>query len=244
MHLFPAMDLREGQVVRLLRGQYDQQTTYEQDPLTQALAFAEAGATWLHMVDLDGARTGRMTQVPIIQRVCRETKLQVQVGGGVRGEGAIDRLLKAGVQRVVLGTAALRNWDWFEKLMGNPTYRGRLVLGLDAKGGKLAVSGWESTTELSALEIAKRVSDWPLGAIVYTDIATDGTMQGPNLEATAALAQATHTPVIASGGVGSLQHLEALRQLPIAGAIVGKALYEGAFTIAQALRTFEGNGKL
>jgi phosphoribosylformimino-5-aminoimidazole carboxamide ribotide isomerase len=154
----------------------------------------------------------------------------------------IDRLLSAGVFRVILGTAALRNWEWFESLMGNPTYRGRLVLGLDAKEGRLAVSGWEQTTDVTAIDIAKKVSDWPLAAIVYTDIATDGTLAGPNVRATLQMAQATHTPIVASGGVGTLEHLRALRQLPIQGAIVGKALYEGAFTIEQAIEVFERGG--
>ncbi len=242
MHLFPAIDLRDHQVVRLHQGDYDQQKTYGDDPLDQAKLFADAGATWLHVVDLDGARTGRMVHLEEIRRICAETDLKVEVGGGVRNEASIDALLKVGVTRVILGTAALRNWEWFESLMGNPTYRGRLVLGLDAREGKLAVSGWEETTEVDAVDIARKVSDWPLAAIVYTDIATDGTMQGPNVDATRDMAQATHTPIVASGGVGTLDHLRALRGLPVQGAIIGRALYEGAFTIEQALEAFEGDG--
>lgn len=242
MYLFPAIDLRDGKVVRLMRGDYDQQTTYSDDPVMQAQAFAEAGATWLHVVDLDGAREGKVVHHEVIERICRQTSLKVEAGGGVRTEGAISRLLQAGVTRVILGTAALENWGWFESLMGNPTYRGRLVLGLDARKGKLAVSGWETQLEASALEIARRVSDWPLAAIVYTDIATDGTMAGPNLEATREMAEATHTPVVASGGVGTLDHLRALRALPIQGAIVGRALYEGALTVEQAIAALEGEG--
>ena len=240
MHLFPAIDLREGKVVRLMQGDYDRQTTYGSDPLAQARAFQRAGASWLHVVDLDGARTGKMTQLDTIATLCAKTKLKVEVGGGVRDEGAIDALLRAGVHRVVLGTAALKDWTWFERLMGNPTYRGRLVLGLDARGGKLAVSGWEQTTSTTALDVAKKVSDWPLAAIVYTDIATDGTMKGPNVEATAQLAAATHVPIVASGGVGTLAHLRALRKLPIQGVIVGRALYEDAFTAEQAVEVLEG----
>lgn len=239
MFLFPAIDLRDGQVVRLRQGDYDQQTTYGNDPLEQARVFEQAGSTWLHVVDLDGARSGRMVHLEQIERICRQTRLKVEVGGGVRTVGAIDKLLAAGVERVILGTAALKNWEWFEGLMGNPTYRNRLVLGLDAREGRLAVSGWESQLEATALEIAQRVSDWPLAAIVYTDIATDGTMQGPNVQATREMAQATHVPVVASGGVGTLQHLADLRTLPVQGAIIGRALYEGAFTIEQALKVFE-----
>ncbi len=240
MHLFPAIDLRNNQVVRLQQGDYDRQTTYGLDPVEQARLFAEAGATWLHVVDLDGARTGHMVHLEIIRRICKETKLKVEVGGGVRSEASIDALLNAGVTRVVLGTAALERWSWFEGLMGNPTYRGRLVLGLDAREGMLAVSGWEKTTNVSAIDIAKKVGDWPVAAIVYTDIATDGTMKGPNVEATREMAQATHVPIVASGGVGTLAHLRALRELPIQGAIIGRSLYEGAFTIEEALEAFEG----
>lgn len=240
MYLFPAIDLRGGKVVRLLRGDYDQQTTYGSDPLSQARMFADAGASWLHVVDLDGAREGRVRHLEEIEAICRGTTLKVEVGGGVRDEGTIDRLLKAGVTRVILGTAALENWSWFEALMGNPTYRGRLVLGLDAKNDQLAVSGWEKTTDVTPLEIARRVSDWPLAAIVYTDIATDGTLAGPNVEATRRLAEATHVPIVASGGVGALEHLRALRALPIQGAIVGKALYEKTFTPREAVAVLEG----
>jgi len=240
MHLFPAIDLRSNQVVRLHQGDYGKQTTYGADPVEQAQAFAAAGASWLHVVDLDGARSGHMVHLDVIRRICKETKLKVEVGGGVRGEPQIDALLNAGVTRVILGTAALQRWQWFESLMGNPTYRGRLVLGLDAREGKLAVSGWEQTTDVAAIDIARKVSDWPLAAIVYTDIATDGTMQGPNIEATRQIAEATHTPIVASGGVGTLEHLRALRTLPIQGAIVGRALYEGAFTIDEAVKAIEG----
>jgi phosphoribosylformimino-5-aminoimidazole carboxamide ribotide isomerase len=240
MHLFPAIDLRNNQVVRLHQGDYGKQTTYGSDPVEQAGLFAAAGASWLHVVDLDGARTGHMVHLDIIRRICKQTTLKVEVGGGVRSEASIDALFNAGVARVVLGTAALQRWSWFEGLMGNPTYRGRLVLGLDAREGMLAVSGWEKTTNVSAIDIARKVSDWPVAAIVYTDIATDGTMQGPNIEATRQMAVATHTPIVASGGVGTLAHLRALRGLPIQGAIIGRALYEGAFTIDEALAAFEG----
>jgi phosphoribosylformimino-5-aminoimidazole carboxamide ribotide isomerase len=239
MHLFPAIDLREGKVVRLTQGDYDRQTTYGDDPVEQARRFADAGATWLHLVDLDGARSGKMEHLRQIEQICRQTSLKVEVGGGVRSEAAISKLLSIGVFRVVLGTAALRNWTWFESLMGNPTYRGRLVLGLDAREGKLAVSGWEQTTQVEAIDIARKVSDWPLAAIVYTDIATDGTLQGPNLDATRAMAEATHTPIVASGGVGTLEHLRQLRDLPIQGAIVGRALYEGTMTVDEALAVLE-----
>lgn len=239
MYLFPAIDLRDGRVVRLHQGDYDQQTTYELNPIQQARAFAEAGATWLHVVDLDGARDGRVKYLEVIRQIAQRTPLKIEVGGGVRKSSSIDLLFAAGVERVILGTAALQNWPWFEGLMGNPTYRGRMVLGLDARDGQLAVSGWEQQTQTTAMEVAKRVSDWPLAAIVYTDIATDGTMQGPSLDATRELAEATGVPVVASGGVGSLDHLRELRKLPIQGVIVGKAIYENAFSVHEAIATLE-----
>ncbi|MEQ9453335.1 MAG: 1-(5-phosphoribosyl)-5-[(5-phosphoribosylamino)methylideneamino]imidazole-4-carboxamide isomerase [Phycisphaeraceae bacterium] len=240
MLLFPAIDMRGGKVVRLYQGDYGKQTTYGDDPLTQARAFEEAGAEWVHLVDLDGARTGKMEHLRFIESICKETSLKVEVGGGVRKEVSIDLLLRAGVKRVVLGTAALKNWSWFEGLMGNPTYRGRLVLGLDAKAGKVAVDGWEQTTETTAVELARRVSDWPLAAIVYTDIATDGTLEGPSLETTREVAESTLVPVVASGGVGTLKDLRAIRKLPVEGAIIGRSLYEGRFTLEEALGVFEG----
>ncbi len=240
MHLFPAIDLRNGQVVRLTQGDYDRQTTYEADPIEQAKRFQDAGATWLHMVDLDGARTGKLTHAGLFEKICTQTDLKVEVGGGVRSESVIDTLLNAGVSRVVVGTAALKNWAWFEALMGNPTYRGRLVLGLDAKHGHVTTDGWEQTSEQTAIDIAKAVTDWPLAAIVYTDIATDGTLQGPNIKATREITEATDVPIVASGGVGTLDDLRALRKLTIQGAIVGKALYENAFTINEAIQAFEG----
>ena len=238
-YLFPSIDLHDGQVVRLHQGDYDQQKTYDADPIEQAKKFADAGATWLHVVDLNGARTGRMSHVDVIQRICQQTPLKVEVGGGVRTNGSMDKLFSAGAARVVLGTAALQDWEWFEGLMTNPTYRGRVALGLDARDGLLAVSGWETQLESKAVEIAQRVTDWPLAAIIYTDIATDGTMNGPNVDATREIAEATNVPVVASGGVGTLGHLRALRTLPIQGAIIGRALYENAFSINQAIETFE-----
>ncbi len=239
MHLFPAIDLRGGKVVRLLQGDYDKQTTYGDDPVRQAKAFEDAGATWLHVVDLDGAKAGRPMHRHAIAAICKATSLKVEVGGGVRDEDNIDALLSTGASRVVVGTAALRRWDWFASLMDNPAYRHRLVLGLDAREGKVAVAGWEETTDTTAVELAEKVSDWPLAAIVYTDIATDGTLAGPNLPATRAICDATRVPIVASGGVGTLEHLRALRDLPLQGAIVGRALYENAFTLEQALAAFE-----
>lgn len=238
-YLFPAIDLRGGQVVRLTQGDYDRQTTYGDSPLAQAQLFEQAGSTWLHVVDLDGARSGEMEHLDHIRSICEQTKLKVEVGGGVRSEKAIDQLLSVGVERVIVGTAALRQWDWFTKLVQQNDYQHRIVLGLDAKDGMAAIAGWEQTTDTSAIDIAKRVNGWPLSAIVYTDIAVDGMLTGPNAQATAEMAAATDVPIVASGGVGTLDHLIALKELNIQGAIIGKSLYENQFTIDQALAAFE-----
>lgn len=238
-YLFPAIDLRGGQVVRLIQGDYDRQTTYGDSPLSQAQAFEQAGSTWLHVVDLDGARSGEMEHLEHIRSICEQTELKVEVGGGVRSEKAIDQLLSAGVERVIVGTAALRNWDWFTKLVQQDAYQHRVVLGLDAKDGMAASDGWEQTSDRSAIDIAKQVNGWPLSAIVYTDIAVDGMLTGPNARATAEMATATDVPIVASGGVGTLDHLRALRELDVQGAIIGKSLYENQFTIDEALQAFE-----
>ncbi|MEE9404023.1 MAG: 1-(5-phosphoribosyl)-5-[(5-phosphoribosylamino)methylideneamino]imidazole-4-carboxamide isomerase [Algisphaera sp.] len=239
MHLFPAIDLREGRVVRLMQGDYDRQTTYGDDPVAQAQVFADAGATWLHLVDLDGARSGDANHRAVIADICKQTSLKLEVGGGVRDEESIDALLGVGVERVVVGTAAFKRWDWFSKMIQRDAYRNRVVLGLDAKGGMAATDGWEETTSDSAVDVAAKTRGWPLAAIVYTDIATDGTLKGPNVPATAEICAATDVPVVASGGVGTLDHLVALRALPVQGAIVGRAIYENTLTIDDALAVFE-----
>lgn len=240
MYLFPAIDLRGGEVVRLLRGDYEQQTTYHDDPVAQAKSFEAAGSSWLHVVDLDGARSGVPAHLEQIRNICATTSLQVEVGGGIRDLATIEKYLEAGARRCVLGTAALKNWDWFESLVQRAELAGRLVLGLDARKGKLAVQGWEIELELTAVEVARRVDGWPLGAIVFTDIATDGTLEGPNVESTLEVAESTSVPVVSSGGIGTLDHLRSLRGLPLQGAIVGRALYDGAFTCAEAVEAVEG----
>lgn len=241
-HLLPAIDLRGGRVVRLLKGDYALETAYGDDPVGQARAFEEAGASWLHVVDLDGARSGEPAHADTIHRICAATGLSVEVGGGIRSEATIRRLLDAGATRVVLGTAALTEWEWFRSLAHSPAFAGRLVLGLDARAGRLAVAGWEREIPRTAVEVAREVSNWPLAAIVFTDIATDGTLAGPNLPATREVAESTNIPVVASGGVGRLDHLRDLAALPIAGVIVGRALYDGAFTAAEAVEVLERRG--
>ena len=232
----PSVDLRNNAVVRLKQGDYDRQIIYAVDPIDVALSYAKAGAEWMHIVDLDGAKEGRPVQTELIARMMRASGLKVQVGGGVRSTEDIRRLLEAGATRVVVGTKAIEDWAWFEGLAHDPAFAQKLVLALDAKDGIVATRGWTEASGQKATDIAKTVSDWPLGAILYTDVAKDGMLQGPNFEQTHNLAKAGRVPVIASGGVGSIDHIRQLTQLPVWGVIVGRSLYEGAVDLKEALQ--------
>ncbi|HUB25764.1 MAG TPA: 1-(5-phosphoribosyl)-5-[(5-phosphoribosylamino)methylideneamino] imidazole-4-carboxamide isomerase, partial [Tepidisphaeraceae bacterium] len=220
--IVPSIDLRGGQVVRLQQGDYQRQINYPLDPLATAKKFAAAGANWLHIVDLDGAKEGRPVQTELISQITAGSGMNVQVGGGVRATDDIARLRAAGAKRVVVGTRAMEDWTWFDRLVHAPEFAGRIVLALDAKGGHVATRGWTHASEKLAVAVAMQVSDWPLAAILYTDVAKDGMLQGPNFLQTRAIAEAGRVPVIASGGVGSIDHVRQLSQLPIWGAIVGR----------------------
>jgi len=234
--IVPSIDLRGGRVVRLKQGDYAHQLNYHVDPVETARSFAAEGAKWMHVVDLDGAKEGRPVQTDLISRLAKTPGLSVQAGGGIRQTEDIDRLLGAGVQRVVVGTRAMEDWKWFESLAHEPAYAQKIILAVDAKDGQIAVRGWTRTSSRSAVDVARQVSDWPLAAILYTDVAKDGMLQGPNIEQTRAIAEAGKVPVIASGGVGSIEHIRQLRQLPIWGVIVGRSLYEGKVDLAEAIR--------
>lgn len=236
MEILPAIDLRDGKVVRLLRGDYDQQTEYSDDPVSVARSFVLAGARWIHVVDLDAARSGKLANTAAVQAIRRAVPAKIQLGGGARDEAAIRAMLAAGADRVVVGSAALRDWEWFSRAAHLPELTGRIALGLDARQGRLAVKGWTDQTDASAPEVAGRTKGWPLAAIVYTDIARDGTLEGVNVEATAAVIEATDVPVIASGGVGALEDVRRCRAAGCAGVIIGRAYYEGRIDLAEALR--------
>jgi phosphoribosylformimino-5-aminoimidazole carboxamide ribotide isomerase len=190
----------------------------------------------MHIVDLDGAKQGAVAQTQLISRIISATNMNVQVGGGVRSTQDIQRLLGIGAARVVVGTKAIEDWPWFESLAKDRAFENRLVLALDAKEGKVATRAWTETTGQNAAEIARSVSGWKLGGILYTDVAKDGMLQGPNLAQTRILAEATDVPVIASGGVGHLDHIRALLELPVWGVIIGRSLHEGKLDLAAALR--------
>ena len=236
LEIVPSIDLRAGKVVRLQQGDYGRQLNYDVDPLAVAASYAAAGATWLHVVDLDGAKEGRTAQAALVgQLATAAAGLRVQAGGGVRSTDDVQRLLESGVGRVVVGTAAMERWDWFEQLAADPRYAGRLTLAIDARDGVIATHGWTAASARTALDVAQAVKGWPLAALLYTDVARDGMLSGPNVEQTAELAAATDVPVIASGGVGSLDHIRALKHRGIWGVIVGRSLYEGKVELGEAI---------
>ena len=236
LEIVPSIDLRGGQVVRLKQGDYARQINYAVDPSETARSFAQAGATWMHIVDLDGAKEGRPVQTKLISQVIAASGLKVEVGGGVRSTEDIEQLLDAGAARVVVGTKALEDWKWFTALAQQAKFEKKLILALDAKDGQVATRGWTHTSARTAVGIAAEVSNWPLAAILYTDVSKDGMLSGPNLIYTRALAEAGRVPVIASGGVGTIDHIDQLRKLPIWGAIVGRSLYEGTVDLRAAIQ--------
>jgi phosphoribosylformimino-5-aminoimidazole carboxamide ribotide isomerase len=239
--LFPAIDLKNGEAVRLEQGDMARATTFHRDPAEQARLFAAQGFKYLHIVDLDGAFAGRPMNAAAVDRALAAVKIPVQLGGGIRDRATIEAWLGKGVARVIIGTAAVRDPALVKEAAKN--FPGRVAVGLDARDGKVAVEGWAKTSELSALDIARRFEDAGVAAIIYTDIARDGMLKGLNLDATIALADALTLPVIASGGFASLDDVRALlapRAQKLAGAIVGRALYDGRLDAAEALKLIGG----
>lgn len=235
MIIIPAIDLRGGKCVRLMQGDYERQIEYAVDPVTHARLFQQEGASWLHVVDLDGAKDGQHFNLETLLAIKQATNLNIEVGGGVRSDRAVQNLLAIGINRTIIGTRALEDPKWFTQVVNR--YPNRVVLGLDAKDGKIATHGWTKVSEMTVKGMVKQFNSLPLAAIIYTDISRDGMMAGPNLEATRELAESCEVPIIASGGVGSLEHIQQLAQLPIEGVIVGRALYEKKFTVAEAIAT-------
>lgn len=244
MDLFPAIDIRGGRCVRLLRGDYDAETVYGDDPVAQALAFERAGAPWIHVVDLDAARTGDPVNREVVAAVAATVSVPVQTGGGVRSVHAAEALYGAGVERVVIGTAALTDPDLVISLAAS----NRVAVGLDARSGEVATDGWMEGSGRTVLEVAEEFADAGVDAFVVTDIAVDGTLEGPDLAGLGAMLAATEVDVIASGGVGSLDDLVALDALrggrrALAGAIVGKAIYEGRIDVRAAVDALVGGAR-
>ncbi|MDH3264097.1 MAG: 1-(5-phosphoribosyl)-5-[(5-phosphoribosylamino)methylideneamino]imidazole-4-carboxamide isomerase [Paracoccaceae bacterium] len=234
MILYPAIDLKDGQCVRLLRGEMAAATVFSDDPAGQARAFAKAGCEWLHLVDLNGAFAGRPVNAPAVEAILAAVDLPCQLGGGIRSMTQIEAWLGKGIARVILGTVAVEEPGLVRAAAR--AFPEQVAVGLDARDGKVATRGWAEATELTVTELAKAFEDAGIAAIIYTDIDRDGAMGGPNVAATAALAGAVSVPVIASGGVSSLADLIALRDTgAIAGAITGRALYDGAIDLAEAI---------
>jgi phosphoribosylformimino-5-aminoimidazole carboxamide ribotide isomerase len=239
MILFPAIDLKGGACVRLFKGRMAEATVYNEDPAAQARAFEAAGARWLHIVDLDGAIAGRPVNEAAVRAILVAVAIPVQLGGGIRDLARIEGWLSAGVRRVILGTAGLRDPALLREACRR--FPGRVLLGIDARAGKVAVEGWVETSATEATALARSFEDAGLTAIIYTDIERDGALEGPNLAATEALARAVKTPIIASGGISSLADLEALKALEpagVIGAVCGRALYDGRVALPAALELF------
>lgn len=240
--LYPAIDIRDGNCVRLYQGDYDRETIYGDSPSDQAAAFAAEGAAWIHCVDLDAARSGDQQNLAGIAAIAARVDVPLQVGGGVRTVEAAKRLWDAGVTRVVIGTAAIQNPDLVRELAP----QGQVAVGLDAWGTDIAVAGWEERTGQDLYETVESFADAGVAAFVVTEIARDGTMEGPDTEGLQKVLATTSVPVIASGGVGTLEHLRSLRGLAaeertLEGVIAGRAIYENAFTVAEAVAVLSGH---
>jgi phosphoribosylformimino-5-aminoimidazole carboxamide ribotide isomerase len=234
MQVIPAIDLRGGRCVRLRQGDFDRETVFGDDPAAMALRWQSDGAQRIHLVDLDGAKAGRPVNVEAVKQIVERVGVPCQLGGGLRDQATIAVWLASGLDRVVVGTQALRDPDWFARM--SELFPGRLLLGLDARDGKVATAGWIDVSSIQALTFARQFESLPIAGIIYTDIERDGMLGGPNLESIAALAGSVKTPVIASGGIGELKDLDHLAALPVAACIVGRALYEGRFSLSQAIR--------
>lgn len=235
--VYPAIDMRGGKCVRLIQGDYNQETVYGDSPFDMAKSFKDSGATWIHMVDLDGAKDGKRVNDTFVIRAAKELQVNVQIGGGIRTEEDVAHYLENGVARVIIGSMAISNPEFAIDMIKK--YGKQIAIGIDAKNGFVATHGWLNTSEAKAVDVGKRFADAGCDTFIFTDIATDGMLSGPNIEAVKTMAAETGKNVIASGGVSSLQDLLNLKEYAtqgVSGAIVGKAIYEGRFTVADALK--------
>jgi len=234
MDVIPAIDLRAGKCVRLIQGQYHRQIIYEDDPVKQARRFVDAGAKWLHIVDLDGARVGGLINAESVKNIVQAVDLNIQVGGGIRDEECIKQILGMGVTRAIIGTSAISRFDWFAEMANK--FPNKLVLSLDARGSKLMTNGWIKEGQRKLWDFATQSANLPLSAIIYTDVTKDGMMAGPNFDRTKALVDALDVPVIAAGGVTQVEDVVKFKELGVAGVIIGRALYEKTIDLTEALK--------
>jgi phosphoribosylformimino-5-aminoimidazole carboxamide ribotide isomerase len=241
--LYPAVDIRDGRAVRLTHGRFDAETVYHDDPVEAARAWVDAGARYLHVVDLDGARAGKPRSLEHLRRIVESTGVPVQYGGGLRTVDAVREALHAGAERVIVGTAALHDVDFLDDIVA--AYGPRVVVSVDVRGGRIATAGWTEVTDMPASEAFTRLRDRGVDSFVYTDADRDGALEGPSLEDVRDVAQAVRGRFLYAGGIGALEHLRALRglrQVNLAGVVVGKALYEGRFTVAEGQAALDGKG--
>lgn len=233
MHIWPAIDLRGGRCVRLVQGDYGRETVFGDNPADMARRWVDEGATHLHLVDLDGARDGHLANLESVRAIRKAVDVTVQLGGGIRDRDSIAQLLDLGLQRVILGTKALKEPEWFREVCRE--FPNQIVLGIDARDGFVATEGWLETSNRSAVEVAKENAAEPIAGIIYTDIATDGMLAGPNLAAMSEMQRAVDVPVIASGGVTTLEDIKQLAAVPMDGCIIGRALYDNKMKLSEAL---------
>lgn len=238
MYIIPAIDLKDGVCVRLRQGRKEDVTVYSDDPALTARSWESAGAKVLHVVDLDGAFSGSQKNFQRIVEIRKAVRMQIEVGGGIRNIGTVDKLISSGVDRVIIGTAAIEDPEFLLESCGR--FPGRIFVGIDARDGKVATRGWEETTELDALELARRIETIGVGGIIYTDISRDGMMTGPNIPALEEMVKAIYIPVIASGGISSVEDIKRLLEIPkLWGAITGKAIYERTLDLKEAIKLSE-----
>lgn len=238
MNIYPAIDIKEGKCVRLIQGDMDKATVYEEVPVRAAVKWQDMGATCLHVVDLDGAVNGKLCNTKTVEEIIKSINIPVQLGGGIRDMDTIEALLDIGVEKVILGTAALKSPDLVRQAVGR--YPGNIVIGIDARDGYVAVEGWQKTSSVNALNLAKRMESLGVKTVVFTDIWRDGMLQGPNFSGIAEIIENTSLEVIASGGISRMEHLLKLKKMGASGAIVGKALYTGDISLEESISVLKG----
>lgn len=238
MRIYPAIDIKDGKCVRLLRGNFDDMTVYGDNPAEMAKKWEMLGGEYIHVVDLDGALKGHGVNAETIKSICEAVSVPVQTGGGIRTLADIEAKLECGIDRVIIGTKAVSDKEFVENAV--KLYGDKIVIGIDAKDGMVAIEGWEKTSEYKAVEFAQRMTDIGVKTIVYTDIATDGTLMGPNVEAMLEMVKSTGADIIASGGIGSIEHIKSLVGTGVEGVITGRALYTGNIELAEAIKAGKG----
>jgi len=236
MEIIPAVDIRGGKCVRLYQGDYNQETVFDEDPVTAALTWYSQGARWLHIIDLDGAAAGEPQNMEVVEEIIKESGLLIELGGGIRQEDVAEKLLRQGVSRIILGTAAIENRELVKRLCQQ--FGEAIAVSLDARDGKIAIHGWQKDTVVEVLQLSQEMVDTGVRRFIYTDIKKDGTLTGPNFDMINRLRAEANVPIIAAGGISKLEHLRRLNKLGVEGAIIGKSLYTGDIDLGEAIINF------